>query len=189
MAPITCKVADPNAIPIQGIYAILECKDQCGNSFAKYESFSDDGGNIHYWFDFTPMGEEARELIPRIVDILHSPRVTLTFLPGLKASYFPWLSIQTDVHLSEEGSHEFILLLHANSASYHLEHAVFTALPPANTEMDWERTPEAHGVVDLDMGPPRSPSPLQLPSPVIKPRGRSARKKRDGKRGDTDYRP
>ncbi|KAF4468241.1 restless-like transposase [Fusarium albosuccineum] len=180
MAPITCKVADPFGAGIQGIYVILECKDQYGNISSKYESFSDDGGNVHYWFDFTPMGKSV-ELRPRVINVLNVPRVTLTFLPGLKGSCFPWASIQTDVYLSDEGSHEFLLALHPNCASYHLEHAMFTAFCQGNSEMECDTTPE-YEMIDFN-GSSRSPSPLQLPPPVIKPvRRADPPKRRVGKR-------
>ncbi|KAI8715195.1 hypothetical protein NCS52_01026700 [Fusarium sp. LHS14.1] len=187
MAPITCKVVDFSMTPIQGIYALLECKHLDGNVFAKYESFSDDGGNIHYWFDCI-LADKPQELIPKIVDVLHCPRVTLTFYPGLRTAYFPWINIQTDVQLLDQGGHEFILSIRANAASYSLDHAVIPTLLPGNTEMDWEGTPKEQEMVDFDVGPPRSPSPLQLPSPVIKPRRRAPARKSKGRmpKGDTD---
>ncbi|KAG8665225.1 uncharacterized protein FPOAC1_013204 [Fusarium poae] len=63
-----------------------------------------------------------------------------------------------------DGQHEFILVLNELSMSYQFHHAIAS---PYEAQMEWERTLKDHDMNGIDALPPRSPSPLQLPSPII----------------------
>ncbi|KAF4448271.1 restless-like transposase [Fusarium austroafricanum] len=163
MASITCRIVNPTFAGIQGIYASLNCKDHHGNIMARYESFSNDDGNIQYWFRVV-LGDETHEPEPEIIDVLQFPGVSMTFLPGIREPSFPWRNIHTELQLVGTGQHEFILVLNEHSASYQLHHAI-TSLHEA--QMEWERTFKDHEMDGIDAQPSRSPSPLRLPSPII----------------------
>ncbi|SPJ78483.1 uncharacterized protein FTOL_06872 [Fusarium torulosum] len=170
MASITCRVVDPAFVGIQGIYAVLNCKDLHGNTVVRYESFSNDDGNIQYWFQLVS-DDSKHEPQPEIVDARQFPEVSMTFLPGIRESYFPWNSIHMELGLTGDGQHEFVLLLHAHSASYQLEHVITT---PYQAQMEWEGAFRDQEMITIDADPTRSPSPLQLPSPIITPQARLA---------------
>ncbi|KAF4340640.1 restless-like transposase [Fusarium beomiforme] len=165
MASITCRVIDPTFSAIQGIYASLNCKDHQGNIITRYESFSNDDGNIQYWFRLVPE-DASTEPEPEIIDVLKFPAISMTFLPGIREPNFPWKSIHTELQLMTNGQHEFILILNEHSASYQLHHAISS---PLEAQMEWERTIREHEMMAIDAQPDRSPSPLKLPSPIITP--------------------
>ncbi|KAG7427688.1 hypothetical protein Forpi1262_v011021 [Fusarium oxysporum f. sp. raphani] len=174
MASITCRVTDPAFTGIQGIYASLNCKDHHGNIISRYESFSDDDGNIRYWFRLS-LGDMSIDPKPEIVDALQFPAISMTFLPGIREPCFPWRSIHTELQLVANGQHEFILILNEHSASYQIHHALSS---PLEAQMEWERTIKEHEMTALYAEPTRSPSPLRLPSPVLTPQtGRGIKRK------------
>ncbi|GKU09929.1 hypothetical protein FLAG1_11568 [Fusarium langsethiae] len=90
----------------------------------------------------------------------------MTFLPGIREPYFPWKSIHMEFQFLGDGQHEFILVLNKLSMSYQFHHAIAS---PYEAQMEWERTLKDHEMNGIDALPPRSPSPLQLPSPIIPP--------------------
>ena len=186
MASITCKVVDSNFIGIQGIYAQLHCKDQTGNTIFDYEAFSDEDGSIQYWFrrDKRDRGTPDAEIIYGG----HFPVISLSFNPGIREHDFPWHSIHTELRLTRVARHEFILVLYACSGTHYLEHAVSSL---HDAQMEWEGPSTDQEMVNTD--PRRSPSPLQLPSPIIPPRavqvsqaGRGVKRKLDVEGEDYD---
>jgi hypothetical protein len=110
------------------------------------------------------LGDDTKKPEPDIIDALQYPAISMTFLPVIREPYFPWKSIHMEFQFLGDGQHEFILVLNELSMSYQFHHAIAS---PYEAQMEWERTLKDHDMNGIDALPPRSPSPLQLPSPII----------------------
>ncbi|KAM0421409.1 hypothetical protein ACHAPT_010763 [Fusarium lateritium] len=163
MAPITCKVIDSFHRGIPGVYATLYCKDQHESLVSVYESCTTDDGDIKFWFR-APFIENSE---PEIVDIGTTPLISIAFSLSqhLAQSTTPWVKICCDLHLPAEHCHALILHLFQHSASYKFEHTRTPAVGPFQIETK-EGRPPMWDLMQCDT-PPRTPSPLRLPSPIL----------------------
>jgi hypothetical protein len=172
MAPFTCKVVDSFCRGLGGVHVVLQCKDERQQIVKTFESKTDSDGDIWSWFRWHPDGNTTTFESQR-VDIKYTPFVSVTFwldsLPSNIAA--PWVNIHSDLFLAAEYCHGLVVHLSQHSPSYRLEHTRRPAISPAYDEMDWEHPATPFEATDFRIMFSRSPSPLRLPSPIVKPRG------------------
>lgn len=161
MAPITCKVVNSFHRGIPGVHASLRCNDQHGRLVSTFESYTDNDGNIKYWLR-TPFSNNAQA---ESVDIHDTPFISISFSPppSISRSDTPWIKIENDLHLPSEYCHGVVLHLFDHSPSYRLEHT----RKPAEGPFKWDSSGCVFDLMDCDASLLRTPSPLQLPSPVL----------------------
>ena len=167
MTTITCQVLDAARSGVQGVLTILEYEEH--GSESKFQSNTDGLGMIKYWYP-VPSSSINRNTMPRLANTRRP--LSLTFL--LYSFPTPWLSIKTELDLGEDRGH-FILHLDPAASNYRLEHvthAIFTMRTIKSSQsMDWESS--GNDVMDIDITcnkGSRSPSPLQVLSPLLPPR-------------------
>lgn len=167
MAPFTCKIVDSFRRGLSGVHATLECKDEQLRSVAVFETFSDNDGDMRFWFQ-PHFDAGAKPLQPKTVDIGCTPYVSVTLSlntlsPNLTE---PWISIRSDLYLSSEYGHGLVVHLLQHAASYRLEHTRYPATL-VQKEMEWECPSPTYELMEYQKMASRSPSPLRLPSPVL----------------------
>ncbi|KAH7123424.1 hypothetical protein B0J13DRAFT_484858 [Dactylonectria estremocensis] len=161
MTPLTCRVVDSFYSGIQGVHALLECRDQSSHVADIFESCTDEEGNIEYWFRIPAL--EGPPLQPEAVDIHHTPYISLTFSlsPYLQGFVAPWIHIRNDLFLTPGYRHGIILHLWQYHHSYHFEHTSVPTALPINAEQDRDIEISELGRLPLEIplpiGTPGSP--------------------------------
>lgn len=149
MAPITCSVIDTRGLGVQGVHVILECYDLGYNCLASLNSITDHNGEIGSWFPIFS-SNDGGITESKVMDTTTTPRASLAFFPHpLLIGNAPWTSIHTDVHLDGLTNH---VILHVSEAP-RLEYKSYPLTNPIGSIV---------ALRDL-----HTPSPLQLPSPVL----------------------
>ena len=159
MAPILFQAINNQYVGIQGFHVLLDLPTAPPERF---EGYTDGTGMVTTWHPFPTTPQPVlRE--PRRIDSTSHSRFTMTiFSNPFVVQRIPWISLRTEL-VPDEAYCGTILRVDSGGSTY-FEHAVdLSQFYPGHAE-HWS----ADTLVDMTDAPwSRSPSPFQLPSPLV----------------------